>query len=53
MAEVHVIAAAPLRTRIHVDGYNLYYGCLKSTPYKWLDLMALFERCILPSSAPP
>jgi len=52
MAEVQVIAAAPLRTRIYVDGYNLYYGCLKSTPYKWLDLMALFERCILPSSAP-
>lgn len=43
---------APLRTRVYVDGYNLYYGCLKGTPYKWLDLMTLFERHILPSSAP-
>lgn len=38
-----------LKTRVYVDGYNLYYGCLKGTPYKWLDLLALFERQILPS----
>ena len=38
-----------LRTRIYIDGYNLYYGCLKGTPYKWLDLLSLFERQILPS----
>lgn len=38
-----------LRTRIYVDGYNFYYGCLKGTPYKWLDLMVLFERHVLPS----
>ena len=35
-----------IRTRVYVDGYNLYYGCLRKTPYKWLDLKALFE-CIL------
>lgn len=23
---------------VYVDGFNLYYGCLKRTPYKWLDL---------------
>lgn len=40
-----------LRTRIYVDGYNFYYGCLKGTPFKWLDLMMLFERHILPSAA--
>lgn len=40
---------APLRTRIYIDGYNLYYGCLKGTSYKWLDLLTLFERHILPS----
>lgn len=44
--------ATPLRTRVYVDGYNLYYGCLKGTPYKWLDIQILFERQILPSSAP-
>jgi 6-hydroxy-3-succinoylpyridine 3-monooxygenase len=37
-----------LRTRLYVDGYNLYYGCLKNTPHKWLDPLALAER-ILPS----
>ena len=25
------------RTRVYVDGYNLYYGCLKGSPHKWLD----------------
>lgn len=40
---------APLRTRIYIDGYNFYYGCLKGTAHKWLDLMTLFEQHILPS----
>lgn len=37
---------AALRTRIYVDGYNLYYGCLKRTPYKWLDLGHLFDQVL-------
>jgi hypothetical protein len=41
-----------LKTRIYIDGYNLYYGCLKGTPYKWLDLIKLFTNYILPSSSP-
>lgn len=41
---------APLRTRIYIDGYNFYYGCLRGTPYKWLDLLPLFEQHILPSA---
>jgi len=40
----------PLRTRIYIDGYNFYYGCLRGTPHKWLDLMPLFENHILPST---
>ena len=36
----------PLRTRIYINGYNLYYGCLKGTPDKSLDLLTLFERHI-------
>ena len=40
----------PLRTRIYIDGYNFYYGCLRGTPYKWLDLLPLFETYILPSA---
>ncbi len=27
-----------MRTVVYVDGFNLYYGCLKHTPYKWLDI---------------
>lgn len=29
------------RTSVYVDGYNLYYGSLRKTPHKWLDLLAL------------
>lgn len=39
-----------MKTRIYVDGYNLYYGCLKKTPYKWLDLVGLFQNHLLPRS---
>jgi hypothetical protein len=28
-------------TFVYVDGYNLYYGSLKGTAYRWLDLKAL------------
>lgn len=38
-----------LRTRVYIDGYNLYYGCLRQTRYKWLDVLTLFEKLILPS----
>lgn len=38
-----------LRTRVYVDGYNFYYGCLKGSSYKWLDPLKLFERSLLPS----
>ena len=37
-----------LRTFIYVDGFNLYYRCLKDTAYKWLDLYKLAEK-ILPA----
>lgn len=23
---------------MYIDGFNLYYGCLKGQPYKWLNL---------------
>ncbi len=39
----------PLRTRIYIDGYNFYYGCLRNTAFKWLDPLALFEHQIIPS----
>lgn len=42
-----------LRTAIYIDGYNLYYGRLRGTQFKWLDVVALFSRItrsIAPSS---
>lgn len=38
-----------VRTNVYVDGFNLYYGCLKETPHKWLDLEALCARLLPPS----
>jgi uncharacterized LabA/DUF88 family protein len=29
---------------VYIDGFNLYYGCLKGTPYRWLDLGALCRK---------
>lgn len=27
-----------MKLYIYIDGFNLYYGCLKGTPYRWLDI---------------
>lgn len=32
---------------VYIDGFNLYYGALKGSPYKWLDLEKL-SRSLLP-----
>jgi len=37
-----------LRTNIYVDGFNLYYGCLRDTPYRWLDLRSFCQRLLAP-----
>ena len=31
------------KTAVYVDGYNLYYGRLRGTAFKWLDLPVLFD----------
>lgn len=31
-----------MRTYVYVDGFNLYFGALKGTPHRWLDLRRLF-----------
>ena len=33
-----------MRTRVYVDGYNLYYACLRQSPYKWLSIHELAAR---------
>jgi len=35
-----------MRTIVYIDGFNLYYGSLKKTPYKWLDLWKYFQRAL-------
>ncbi len=30
-----------MKLYIYIDGFNLYYGCLKGTPHKWLDVFKL------------
>lgn len=40
--------SVPVKTNVYVDGFNLYYGCVKDTPYKWLNIAELC-RLSLPS----
>jgi uncharacterized LabA/DUF88 family protein len=37
------------KTYVYIDGFNLYYGSLKATPYRWLDLEQLC-KLMLPSN---
>jgi len=39
--------ADALRTRVYIDGYNLYYGCLKNSAYRWLDVRMLTEQILV------
>ena len=32
-----------MKTFVYVDGFNLYYGAVKDTPYKWLDINKLCQ----------
>ena len=36
------------RTIVYIDGFNLYYGLLRFTSYKWLDIVA-FAKSLLPN----
>lgn len=38
-----------LRTCVYIDGFNLYYGALRKTSFRWLDLDA-FCRLLLPKN---
>lgn len=37
-----------MATNVYIDGFNLHYGCLRGTPYRWLDLASLC-RLLLPT----
>jgi len=36
----------PVRTHVYVDGFNLYCGATKGTPYKWLNIKELVRQLI-------
>ncbi len=35
-----------MKTIVYVDGFNLYYGALKGTPFKWLNLDQLCQHLL-------
>lgn len=41
-----------MRTIVYIDGFNFYYGRLKITSYKWLDLFKLFDEQLIGTIAP-
>jgi hypothetical protein len=34
-----------MKTYVYIDAFNLYFGCVKNTSYKWLDLADLAKLC--------
>ena len=40
-----------MKTIVYVDGYNLYYGLLRRSAFKWLDLYRLFQDHALGQNA--
>jgi uncharacterized LabA/DUF88 family protein len=39
-----------MKTIVYVDAFNLYYGAVKDTPYKWLDISALCRAMLQPEN---
>jgi uncharacterized LabA/DUF88 family protein len=35
-----------MKTYVYVDGFNLYYGAVRGTPYKWLNINELCQRLL-------
>ena len=33
-----------MRTIVYIDGFNFYFGVLRNTPYKWLDITSLVKH---------
>ncbi|HZK15235.1 MAG TPA: NYN domain-containing protein [Solirubrobacterales bacterium] len=38
------------RVRFYIDGFNLYYGALRGTTYRWLDIESLCRQYVKPGS---
>jgi len=35
-----------MKTNLYIDGFNFYYGALKGTPYRWLNIARLCEQLL-------
>jgi hypothetical protein len=35
-----------LKTNVYIDGFNLYYGCIRGTAHRWLDMAAFCARLL-------
>ena len=33
-------------TNVYIDGFNLYYGAVRRTPYKWLDIRTMCQNLL-------
>jgi hypothetical protein len=44
------MSTPPYRTIVYIDGFNFYYGQVRGTPWKWLDLVALFQTVLGPKN---
>jgi uncharacterized LabA/DUF88 family protein len=33
-----------MKTSVYIDGFNLYYGSLKNSAYRWLDIASLAQK---------
>ena len=35
-----------MSANVYIDAFNLYYGAVKGTPHKWLDLHAMAQKLL-------
>jgi len=42
------LLAYRVKTSVYIDAFNLYYGSLKGTPYKWLNVAELCRLALRP-----
>lgn len=47
---MNAVEPARLRTAVYVDGFNLYYGALKGSAYKWLDVRKMVDPILHPDN---
>ena len=39
-----------MRTNVYFDGFNFYFGAIRGTPYKWLNLLDLSRGLLRPDN---